>query len=255
METEETIETGEITFGSHYTNSEYIIESPVKRAPSFGAGDLIGLDLNIYHDNITYDKHITVPDVEVYKFKTSLESAKTEGTFGVPTAAKANVIVGSMSYKGANTSSITESFDGGSTFTGSLARGNQKRGINSKAEPSEPYLLLDDAWAIQEGDKGNHKSRDRSQGISKKSSFRKQHCVEYEGQWILPLKKGYGNKIIKVLIDKSRKLNIQKISVETGSGEFFLPARKLFKNLGFTECKPFSHYIDDPNSCYMSLKL
>ena len=33
------------------------------------------------------------------------------------------------------------------------------------------------------------------------------------------------------------------------------PARKLFKSLGFTECKPFSHYVDDPNSCYMSLKL
>ena len=67
--------------------------------------------------------------------------------------------------------------------------------------------------------------------------------------------KGNGKKIIKVLIENSRKLNIQKISVETGSGEFFLPARKLFKNLGFTECKPFSHYVDDPNSCYMSLKL
>ena len=46
--------------------------------------------------------------------------------------------------------------------------------------------------------------------------------------------KGYGKKIIKVLIDKYQKLNIQKISVETGSGEFFLPARKLFKNSGFT---------------------
>ena len=67
--------------------------------------------------------------------------------------------------------------------------------------------------------------------------------------------KGNGKKIIKVLIDKSRKLNIQKISVETGSGEFFLPARKLFKNSGFIKCKPFSHYLDDPNSCYMSLKL
>ena len=196
METEETLETGEITFGSHYTNSEYIIESPVKRAPNFGGGDLIGLDLNIFHDNVAYDKHITVPDVEIYKFKTSLESAKTEGTFGVPTAAKANVIVGSMSYKGANTSSITESFDGASIFTGSLARGNQKRGINSKEiNDGDAYLLLDDAWAIQEGDKGNHTSRDRSQGISKKSSFRKQHCVEYQGQWILPLKKGYGSKL------------------------------------------------------------
>ena len=68
-------------------------------------------------------------------------------------------------------------------------------------------------------------------------------------------KKGYGKKIIKVLIEKSRQLNIKKISVETGSGEFFLPARKLFKNSGFKECKPFSHYVDDPNSCYMSLNL
>ena len=67
--------------------------------------------------------------------------------------------------------------------------------------------------------------------------------------------KGNGKKIIKVLIEKSQQLNIQKISVETGSGEFFLPARKLFKNLGFIECKPFGHYVDDPNSCYMSLKL
>ena len=67
--------------------------------------------------------------------------------------------------------------------------------------------------------------------------------------------KGNGKKIIKVLIEKSLQLNIQKISVETGSGEFFLPARKLFKNSGFIKCKPFSHYLDDPNSCYMSLKL
>tara|TARA_A100000164_G_scaffold264276_1_gene236110 strand:- start:25 stop:480 length:456 start_codon:yes stop_codon:yes gene_type:complete len=68
-------------------------------------------------------------------------------------------------------------------------------------------------------------------------------------------KKGYGKKVIAILIEKSRQLNIQKISIETGSGEFFLPARKLFKNSGFTECDPFSHYIDDINSCYMSLKI
>jgi len=68
-------------------------------------------------------------------------------------------------------------------------------------------------------------------------------------------KKGYGKKIIEVLIEKSQRLNIQKISIETGSGEFFLPARKLFKNSGFIICKPFSHYLDDPNSCYMCLKI
>tara|TARA_B100000989_G_scaffold189527_1_gene142731 strand:+ start:202 stop:657 length:456 start_codon:yes stop_codon:yes gene_type:complete len=68
-------------------------------------------------------------------------------------------------------------------------------------------------------------------------------------------KKGYGKKIIKALIEKSRQLNIENISIETGSGEFFLPARKLFKKFGFTECEPFSHYKTDPNSCYMSLKI
>ena len=67
--------------------------------------------------------------------------------------------------------------------------------------------------------------------------------------------KDYGKKIIKVLIKKSQQLNIKKISIETGSGKFFLPARKLFINTGFTACKPFGHYVDDPNSCYMSLEL
>ena len=68
-------------------------------------------------------------------------------------------------------------------------------------------------------------------------------------------KKGYGKKIITVLFDKSRKLGLNKISVETGSGEFFLPARRLFKKFGFEECEPFSHYINDSNSCYMSLEI
>ena len=68
-------------------------------------------------------------------------------------------------------------------------------------------------------------------------------------------KKGYGKKIIKVLIEKSRKLNIKKISVETGAGDFFAPARKLFKSFGFKECGPFAHYKDDPNSFYYSVDI
>ena len=67
--------------------------------------------------------------------------------------------------------------------------------------------------------------------------------------------KKYGIKIINHLIDESKKLNIKKLSLETGAGEFFLPARKLFHNCGFKECKPFSHYKDDINSVYMSLQI
>ena len=65
--------------------------------------------------------------------------------------------------------------------------------------------------------------------------------------------KGNGIKIINHLIDKAKNLGIKKLSIETGAGEFFLPARKLFKKCGFNICKPFAHYKEDPNSCYMSL--
>ena len=66
-------------------------------------------------------------------------------------------------------------------------------------------------------------------------------------------KKGNGIKIIKHLIDEAKRLEIKKISIETGTGNFFKPARKLFKESGFKLCPPFAHYKKDQNSCYMRL--
>ena len=65
--------------------------------------------------------------------------------------------------------------------------------------------------------------------------------------------KGYGLKVINHLVGEAKKLNIKKISLETGAGEFFKPARKLFDKCGFKVCKPFSHYKVDMNSVYMSM--
>ena len=65
--------------------------------------------------------------------------------------------------------------------------------------------------------------------------------------------KGYGLKVIKHLIKEAKKLNIKKLSLETGAGEFFTPARKLFVKSGFKISKPFSHYKEDINSVYMDL--
>ena len=65
--------------------------------------------------------------------------------------------------------------------------------------------------------------------------------------------KGYGLKLIDHLIEESKKLNIKKISIETGSGNFFLYVRKLFAQSGFQICEPFSHYKIDANSVYMSM--
>ena len=64
--------------------------------------------------------------------------------------------------------------------------------------------------------------------------------------------KGYGLKVINYLINEAKKLNIKKLSIETGAGDFFLPARKLFQRCGFTPCKPFAHYKEDVNSVYLS---
>ena len=68
-------------------------------------------------------------------------------------------------------------------------------------------------------------------------------------------KKGIGERIIKHLIDEVKKLEISKLSIETGAGEFFAPARKLFNKFGFKKSEPFAHYKVDPNSCYFTLDL
>ena len=64
--------------------------------------------------------------------------------------------------------------------------------------------------------------------------------------------KGNGIKIINHLIGEALKLKIKRLSIETGAGKFFEPARKLFKNCDFEPCKPFAHYKEDKNSIYLT---
>ena len=64
--------------------------------------------------------------------------------------------------------------------------------------------------------------------------------------------KGNGIKVINHLIDEAKKLNIKRLSIETGAGKFFEPARKLFKECNFELTKPFAHYKEDENSIYLT---
>ena len=64
--------------------------------------------------------------------------------------------------------------------------------------------------------------------------------------------RGHGINVINYLINEAKKLNIKRLSIETGAGDFFIPARKLFKRSGFTECEPFAHYKVDVNSVYLT---
>ena len=64
--------------------------------------------------------------------------------------------------------------------------------------------------------------------------------------------KGYGVKIIQHLITEAKNLKVKRISIETGAGKFFEPARKLFKKYDFETCEPFAHYKKDINSIYLT---
>ena len=61
-----------------------------------------------------------------------------------------------------------------------------------------------------------------------------------------------GIKIINHLIDEAIKLRVKRISIETGAGKFFEPARKLFNKCSFVPCEPFAHYKEDINSIYLT---
>ena len=66
-------------------------------------------------------------------------------------------------------------------------------------------------------------------------------------------KKGKGIEVINHLINEAKKLKIKWLSIETGAGGFFYPARKVFSKTGFTVCEPFAHYKKDVNSVYLTM--
>jgi putative acetyltransferase len=49
--------------------------------------------------------------------------------------------------------------------------------------------------------------------------------------------------------------NYQRLSLETGTQDFFIPARKLYERFGFEYCGPFGDYAEDPYSAFMTKSL
>ncbi|MDG6922366.1 MAG: GNAT family N-acetyltransferase [Nitrososphaerota archaeon] len=67
--------------------------------------------------------------------------------------------------------------------------------------------------------------------------------------------KGVGGQILKTLVREARKRNYKRLYLETGSGEPWAPARRLYEKFGFKECGPFGDYVEDPESYFMTLEL
>lgn len=64
---------------------------------------------------------------------------------------------------------------------------------------------------------------------------------------------GIGRAMLCFLISDAAGRGVSRISLETGSDDFFVPARALYARIGFEECGPFGRYRPDPNSTFMSL--
>ena len=68
-------------------------------------------------------------------------------------------------------------------------------------------------------------------------------------------RRGAGAAMLRHIIAAARARGQQRLSLETGSWDYFRPARALYLSHGFTECPPFGDYRPDPNSVFMSLDL
>jgi putative acetyltransferase len=66
------------------------------------------------------------------------------------------------------------------------------------------------------------------------------------------LRRGVAADILTHILTQAKLRSFSRISLETGSMDFFLPARKLYKRFGFDYCGPFDNYVEDPNSLFMT---
>jgi putative acetyltransferase len=66
---------------------------------------------------------------------------------------------------------------------------------------------------------------------------------------------GIASLMLGHIITEARRMGFSRLSLETGSDEFFLPARRLYEKFGFRYCEPFADYRPDPLSVFMTRTL
>ncbi len=67
--------------------------------------------------------------------------------------------------------------------------------------------------------------------------------------------RGVGAAIVDHLLGLARERGYARVSLETGAGPAFAPARRLYARAGFVPCGAFGDYAPSPNSAYMTLAL
>jgi putative acetyltransferase len=68
-------------------------------------------------------------------------------------------------------------------------------------------------------------------------------------------RQGVAKRLLQHLLEEAKQRGYTRVSLETGSMEFFRPARALYASFGFAPCPPFADYREDPNSIFMTKEL
>lgn len=67
--------------------------------------------------------------------------------------------------------------------------------------------------------------------------------------------RGVATQLLVQVLDEARRREYERVSLETGTQDFFAPARRLYARHGFVACPPFGDYVADPHSAFFTLAL
>ena len=65
-------------------------------------------------------------------------------------------------------------------------------------------------------------------------------------------RRGVGRALLDHLVAVAVARGVRRVSLETGAGEAFEPARSLYAAAGFVPCEPFGVYVQTPSNAFMT---
>ena len=68
-------------------------------------------------------------------------------------------------------------------------------------------------------------------------------------------RKGVASQMLHHIVEEAERRGYRRLSLETGSMDYFEPARRLYAAFGFARCAPFDKYVSDPNSVFMTREI
>jgi putative acetyltransferase len=67
--------------------------------------------------------------------------------------------------------------------------------------------------------------------------------------------RGVATRLLAHVLAEARGRGYARLHLETGTQDFFAPARRLYARHGFVACPPFGEYVADPHSAFFTLIL